>query len=142
MDLNPTHGTRSPQAHERYREAMADLVRRTRDKVQDARDSAQETSERTATRRAEAQVHAHHARRRASLAGSDAAARVDTVEISGDVAALAQAAPEDGDEAVRSKVERLKEAYRAGTLHTPERVERAAQNLLRGTAETTPPNAG
>ena len=149
MDVNHTNGTDRVRAYERYREAMAELVRRTRGKVENARDAAESAGERSETRRADALKQAHHAQRRATIARADAKddrAPVDTVEISGDLAALARVRDGGDDEAgatrVRPKIARLMHAYRNGELHTPERLERAAERLLRGVRDGAPELAG
>lgn len=130
MDVNRSQSTNHLRAQERYREAMVDLVRRTRGKVQEAREEAvRNSAEDAAARRTETTERMDVESRPA------ATDRRDRIDISETLHARVRAAGvEEADEAVRPQVERLKHAYRTGTLNTPERVERAAENLLRNAA--------
>lgn len=128
MDVNRSQGNQHLRAQDRYREAMVDLVRRTRGKVQQARQEAVRTSqEHAASRRADAHDGIDVEARRAADSSRD------KIDISEDLhARVLSTGTDQADEANRPKIERLKQAYRNGTLNTPERVERAADNMLRG----------
>jgi hypothetical protein len=114
---------------------MVDLVRRTRSLVHQAREEALRTSaEQAATRRAEVEERVESSR-------APATERKDRVDISEHLRAHVQTARTDeADEAVRPKIEELQRAYRNGRLNTPERVERAAENLLRQEREPGDPS--
>ena len=123
MDINNTHGNQDIRAQQRYREAMVELVRRTRGRVQAAREEAANTvSERAAQQEIEI----------------TAPERRDRIDISNQMHEHVQAAGRDGAADSSAKVERLREAHRNGTLNTPERIDRAARSLLRDPAANVP----
>jgi hypothetical protein len=125
MDINNTQGNQNIRAQERYREAMVELVRRTRGRVQAAREQAANTvSERTA---------------RQEIDVRPASERGDRVDISNAMQERVQAAGlGSAAEDSNAKVERLREAHRNGTLNTAERIDRAARNLLLDPAVSVP----
>ena len=170
MDVNRSQG--NGNAQQRYRDAMVDLVRRTRGKVHAAREEAvRSTTERAPDQEIEARTEAdrrdrveispeqqeriqHHrisnhrednADEKPPVAQLGTEAKPagepdsrDRVDISRGLHARVQAARIDnaeGDD--RMKVERLRMAYESGALNTPERIERSAENILRGGGDIT-----
>ncbi len=139
MNVGNSHGSGSSQAHERYREAMADLLRRTRARVQSARQAAvrhgQEVSE---NRRAESKERANverspqrHADQGAPERPNSGANTRDRVDISNAaMARIHEMLDHGGEEHRRERVERLRRAFHSGTLNNPERMERAAERIL------------
>ena len=161
MNVGRPHSQGAYRAQQRYREAMVELLLRTRKGVQDARREVVGTGAELpeipsagADGGAEQgkvggkqvpQAHAnevlpnkHH---EANVHHRDDAAghhRRDKIEISESsrqvLARLDQALDHADDAEVRPKIERLKEAHRAGELNSPERMARAAERMLRSHA--------
>ncbi|MEM7306780.1 MAG: hypothetical protein AAF682_08920 [Planctomycetota bacterium] len=86
-------------------------MRRTRSKVQHARQEAARTDDEVESPQG------------------------DRIDISPESLERARTALAGGDDdGSRPKIERLKHAYRSGNLHSPERLERAAERILQGPA--------
>ena len=127
MDVNRSQVHRQLRAQDIYREAMVDHVRRTRSRVHEARaEGLEKTARRPQPQQAGPQADT-------SPVGPERD-RKDRIDISEQLHARVQAARIDAasEEAKRPVLQRLQHAYRTGKLNTPERVERAAENMLNG----------
>ena len=130
MDVNRSNASGSREAQQRYREAMVELVRRTRSSLQDARQEVVQGG------RERAAVRTNESVQPREVETSPADQRRDRVDISED--SLARMRPILGGEesdTQRPKIERLKQAYQNGRLNSPERFELAAQRMLQGAIE-------
>ena len=137
MDVGRSNSSGPSQAHQRYREAVADLFRRTRARVQSARQDAArigeelgenrqvESRERSNVERSPQRPNGVPEVHRRGPQGGD---RVDISNAS--MERISEMLEREGDEGERAKVARLKHAFHSGNLNNPERMERAAQRML------------
>ena len=114
------------QPADRYRESREQLARANRERVREAReflaDMAAERGEEL--RRARETELAETQRRADARRTEEARERQDVLELS--VASRL----EGTDEERAQRVQELKSQYQAGTLDSPERIEKAAEGLL------------
>ena len=135
MDIGKNTPSGVQRAHQRYRDAMVDLIRRTRSKVQHERHEAARTRQAAAE---DARTEATERRERLEQARSKMAEsrQADRIDISPESQERVRTALAEGDDEVqRPKIERLKHAYRTGKLFSPERLEAAAERMLQGNPE-------
>ncbi len=152
MEVGRSQSYGTFRAHERYREAMAELLQQTRARVRASQEKALEIGSGNSERRIaerEATREAETARVRNQVLGASRKGespetparppRVDRVDISDAsrevLARLGNDLLEEEDAQERPKVERLKNEDRQSKLFSPERLERAAGRLLDAGAE-------
>jgi len=105
-------------SRERYEQRLEELQASNRERVERARLLLAGLSEAR-----------QEAARRSRESNAETASSVDTLDLSSTGRTREVASDE---EARRARVEALAEAYRSGTLGSPERLERTAESILRG----------
>ena len=117
----------------RYEQTRQDVQSSDQDRVRGAREALARLSEVRAQRLRRTRTATGEAVTEAVRRTAAENASADSVEISDrgrQIAAGINEAPRE-DEARAERIAQLKASYQAGELNSPERVERAAENLLR-----------